>query len=61
MNDRVTRALENTRKADAEMAAVIFEDACGGNGGNPWVQAEDGHWMSNEEVAQALRDSWRKK
>lgn len=44
--DKVEAARIALLKAEAELSAVLFEESAQGN---PWVQAEDGHWMSNEE------------
>lgn len=46
------------KKADAECIAALFAESCS-EGTNPYVQAEDGHWMTREEVISRMLNDYK--
>lgn len=55
MMSRYEKAALAARKAEAEAIACLFEECCEGD---PYVQDENGNWMTKEEVAKRMRENY---
>lgn len=51
-------ALIARKKSDAECIAALFAESCP-EGCNPYVQAEDGHWMTREQVINRMLNNYK--